>query len=189
MVTHPSTNIAQWQLHTLGCCDALCSHKMLCLTSPHGKDDQASPEGIGKVGCLYFIAPNEKMNSAMYHMLRKHLKGSFRMTMCSILLQVEPPFHTAYSIKKWFVENNVNVLDWIRQLVEMNQIQNCWSKIGWIISNMPPPAPTWTWLEEDQQRRVRTWPCLRTQYPGGSRPMGGCDQVVHVLYINQLFTL
>ena len=59
------------------------------------------------------------------------------MTGCSILMQNGAPCHTARSIKEWFSENDVNVLDWVGQSADMNPIENCWSRLGRIISKMP----------------------------------------------------
>ena len=59
--------------------------------------------GNGKLGRLYFVAKNQKMNAEMYQsVLRKHLKASLKLTGCSVFMQDGAPCHTARSIKEWF---------------------------------------------------------------------------------------
>ena len=94
--------------------------------------------GNGKVGRLHFVAPNEKMNAAMYKtVLKRHLKASFKMTGCSVLMQDGAPCHTARSIKEWFKENNISVLDWIGQSADCNPIENGWHYLNRILAEMP----------------------------------------------------
>ena len=94
--------------------------------------------GNGKVGSIYFVAPNEKMNAAMYKdVLRRHLTRSFKMTGCSVLMQDGAPCHTARSIKEWLSENDVPVLDWVGQSADGNPIENCWTRLNKILAEMP----------------------------------------------------
>ena len=70
--------------------------------------------GNGKVVSIHFVAPNEKMNAAMYKdVLRRNLTRSFKMTGCSVLMQDGAPCHTACSIKEWLSKKKVPVLDWV----------------------------------------------------------------------------
>ena len=81
--------------------------------------------GNGKVGRLYFLARNQKVNSVIYQeILKWHLKASMRMTGCTVFMQDGAPCHTARSIKDWFAINNVNVLDWVGQSCDLNPIEN-----------------------------------------------------------------
>ena len=94
--------------------------------------------GNGKVGRIYFVAKNEKMNSAMYReVLQKHLRASMRMTGCSVFMQDGAPCHTARLIKEWFADHNVDVLDWVGQSCDLNPIENLWRGLNRIIGNMP----------------------------------------------------
>ena len=94
--------------------------------------------GNGKVGRLYFVAKNQKMNAEMYReVLQKHLKASMRMTGCSVFMQDGAPCHTARSIKDWFETHDVDVLDWIGQSCDLNPIENLWRGLNGIIRNMP----------------------------------------------------
>ena len=83
--------------------------------------------GNSKLGRLYFVAPNEKMNAAMYHsVLKRHLKRSLKQTGCTIFMQDGAPCHTAKSIKAWLSDSEVPVLDWVGQSCDCNPIENLW---------------------------------------------------------------
>ena len=94
--------------------------------------------GNGKLGRLYFVAKNQKMNAEMYKdVLKKHLRPSLRKTGCSVFMQDGAPCHTARSIKEWFAENDIEVLDWVGQSCDLNPIENLWRKLNTIIGTMP----------------------------------------------------
>ena len=94
--------------------------------------------GNGRLGRLYFVAKNQKMNADMYReVLRKHLRPSLRMTGCSVFMQDGAPCHTARLIKEWFEDNDVNVLDWVGQSCDLNPIENLWRGLNRIIGKMP----------------------------------------------------
>lgn len=94
--------------------------------------------GNGKLGKLYFVDKNQKMNAEMYRsVLDKHLKTSMRMTGCSVFMQDGAPCHTARSMKEWFADNDVEVLDWIGQSCDLNPIENLWRELNRILETMP----------------------------------------------------
>ena len=94
--------------------------------------------GNGKLGRLYFVEKNAKMNAEMYkRVLQKHLKPSLNITGCSIFMQDGAPCHTAKSIKAWFADQDVNVLDWVGQSCHLNPIENLWTRLKSLIRKMP----------------------------------------------------
>ena len=97
--------------------------------------------GDGKLGRLYLVEKNQKMNAEMYRqVLCKHLKASLKMTGCSVFMQDGAPCHTARTIKEWFADNNVEVLDfldWSVQSCDLNPIENLWTELNRIIATMP----------------------------------------------------
>ena len=83
--------------------------------------------GNSKLGRLYFVEKNAKMNAAMYRqVLERHLKASLRQTGCSIFMQDGAPCHTAKSIKAWLAASDVPVLDWVGNSPDCNPIENLW---------------------------------------------------------------
>ena len=55
-----------------------------------------------KLGRLFFVDHNAKMNTAMYKMvLQKHLKASMKMTGTEVFMQEGAPCHMARSITTW----------------------------------------------------------------------------------------
>ena len=110
--------------------------------------------GNGKIARLYFVAHNQKMNAAMYlEVLRKHLKASLKKTGTSVFMQDGAPCHTARSIKQWFTEQDVQVLDWVGQSPDMNPIENLWHALQRIIAAMP----TCSNLSELAKQIAKAW--------------------------------
>ena len=70
--------------------------------------------GIGKLGDLYFVEKNSKMNTLMYKgVLQRHLKRSMKNMGCHIFVQD--------------VEQDVCVLDRVSQSCDLNPIENLWT--------------------------------------------------------------
>ena len=94
--------------------------------------------GNGKLGELYFVAPNSKMNASTYkHVLQKHLRRSMARTGCTIFMQDGAPCHTACTILAWLEESGIPVLDWVGQSCDMNPIENKWGRLKRIIATYP----------------------------------------------------
>ena len=87
------------------------------------------------------------------HVLQRHLTPSMKKTGCSIFMQDGVPCHTARSIKAWFEEKDVHVLDWIGQSPDCNPIENLWTKLKGIISNMPACSN----LDELKKTIAKAW--------------------------------
>ena len=83
--------------------------------------------GNSKLGRLYFVEHNAKMNAAMYkEVLQKHLKASMNMTGCTTFMQDGAPCHTARTIKEWLANHaEVPVLDWVGRAVISTQLRIC----------------------------------------------------------------
>ena len=94
--------------------------------------------GNSKLGRLFFVEQNAKMNAAMYKMvLQKHLKASMKMTGTEVFMQDGAPCHMARSITTWLKdEANFPVLDWIGQSCDLNLIENLWRELN---------RSTWVW--------------------------------------------
>ena len=94
--------------------------------------------GNGKLGDIYFVEPNEKMNARMYtEVLQRHLKRSMQKTGCSIFMQDGAPCHKAKSVMEWLADHNVSVLKWVGQSCDANPIENLWTKLKKIIRSFP----------------------------------------------------
>ena len=52
-------------------------------------------------------------------------------------MQDGAPCHTARSMKEWFADNDVEVLDWIGQSCDLNPIENLWRELNRILETMP----------------------------------------------------
>ena len=94
--------------------------------------------GNGKLGDIYFVEPNEKMNARMYtEVLQRHLKRSMQKTGCSIFMQDGAPCHKAKSVMEWLADHDVPVLEWVGQSCDANPIENLWTKLKKIIRSYP----------------------------------------------------
>ena len=94
--------------------------------------------GDGKLGDLYFVEPNAKMNAQMYKgVLQRHLKRSMEKTGCSIFMQDGAPCHKAKTIMAWLGNSGVPVLDWVGQSCDLNPIENKWTRLKRIIATYP----------------------------------------------------
>ena len=91
-------------------------------------------KGVGK---LTFI--DEKMDASMYcEILKANLRPStkkLRMGNDFILQQDNDPKHTAKKTKVYFDTNNINVLEWPSQILELNPIENLWYILDRIIGD------------------------------------------------------
>ena len=68
-------------------------------------------------------------------------------------MQDGAPCHTARSIKEWFGDNDVEVLDWVGQSCDLNPIENLWTELNRIIATMP----TCTNLDQLAKQIKRAW--------------------------------
>ena len=94
--------------------------------------------GDGKLGDLYFVEPNAKMNARMYQeVLQRHLRRSLEKTGCSIFMQDGAPCHKAKTIMAWLGNSGVPVLDWVGQSCDLNPIENKWTRLKRIIATYP----------------------------------------------------
>ena len=91
-----------------------------------------------KLGHLYVVEHNAKMNAAMYkEVLQKHLKASLNMTDCTTFMQDGAPCNTAGTIKEWLANHaEVPVLYWVGQSCDLNPIENLWHRLKKIIGSM-----------------------------------------------------
>ena len=69
--------------------------------------------GSFSASSLYFLPPNETVTANKYlEILQSKLLSTMNIQQVSIFQQDGAPAHTAKIVKKWFIDNNVDVLDW-----------------------------------------------------------------------------
>ena len=111
-----------------------------------------------KIGRIYFVERNQKMNSEMYQsVLTKHLTKSMKKTGTRTFMQDGAPCHTSKRMKMWFAKQNIKVLPWVGQSPDLNPIENLWTQ--GIIGRTPATSNmdefikniniTWKKLEKD----------------------------------------
>ena len=110
--------------------------------------------GNGRLGDIYFVQHNAKMNAQMYtEVLRKHLRKSMAKTGCSVFMQDGAPCHKARSVMQWLEDHDVSVLEWVGQSPDANAIENMWTKLKRIIRRYPAPSN----LDELARNIKRGW--------------------------------
>ena len=110
--------------------------------------------GNGRLGDIYFVQKNEKMNAQMYtNVLQKHLHRSMAKTGCSVFMQDGAPCHKAKSVMKWLDDQDVSVLEWVGQSPDANPIENAWTKLKSIIRKYPAASN----LDELTKNIKRGW--------------------------------
>ena len=57
-------------------------------------------------------------------------------------VQDGPPCHTAKSIKAWFSNQDICVLDWVVQSCDLNPTKNLWTRLKSIIASLQQPRQT-----------------------------------------------
>lgn len=82
----------------------------------------------GGTGLVVF-GRNEKVNASCYlKVLEERVKLHMDITDTTIFQQDSAPCHTAKVVKKWFQDNDVELLeDWPSNSADLNVIENCWS--------------------------------------------------------------
>ena len=110
--------------------------------------------GNSRLGDLYFVEANAKMNAQMYKtVLQRHLKKSMEKTGCSIFMQDGAPCHKAKTIMTWLEDHDVPLLEWVGQSCDCNPIENLWDRLKGIIRKYPAPKN----LDELARNIKRGW--------------------------------
>ena len=110
--------------------------------------------GNSRLGNLYFVEANAKMNAQMYKtVLQRHLKKSMEKTGCSIFMQDGAPCHKAKTIMTWLEDHDVPLLEWVGQSCDCNPIENLWDRLKGIIRKYPAPKN----LDELARNIKRGW--------------------------------
>ena len=98
-----------------------------------------------------------RINEAVYkEMLRQHVLPTLRSAanQPTIFMQDNAPCHTAKSIKTFFTEEILTVMDWPAQSPDMNPIENVRTLLNERIKNRNPSnvEELWTYLKQEWEK-------------------------------------
>ena len=84
-----------------------------------------SVKGGGKISVIYGKMDAQKYKQILQENLMSSVE-SLELPSDYIFQQDNDPKHPVKSMKKWLSENNVNVLQWPSQSLDLNPIENLW---------------------------------------------------------------
>lgn len=98
-----------------------------------------------------------RINAAVYkELLKQHVLPPLRtaVNQPAVFMQDNAPCHTAKSVKKFFSEENVTVMDWPAQSPDLNPIENVWKLLNERTKKQNPSnvAELWNYLKEEWEK-------------------------------------
>ena len=104
-------------------------------------------------GSLYFLPPNETVTANKYlEILQSKLLNTMNIQQVSIFQQDGAPAHTAKTVRKWFLDNKIDVLDWPGNSLDLNPIENMWELLKRKLAKKSPKN-----LQDVRYWLVRIW--------------------------------
>ena len=93
------------------------------------------------VAALSFLPPVTTMNGPKYvHMLSKKLKLHMQVHQRQIFMQDGALCHHSNVAKTFLVDNNIEVLKWPRNSLDLNPIENLWTNMKNKVSEKQPSS-------------------------------------------------
>ena len=86
--------------------------------------------GKGGRGRLNLLERGTRMNAVKYiSNLTEYMLPTMEIHDCQYFLQDKAPCHTAKVVKKFFIDNNINIIDWPGNSPDINPIENLWASL------------------------------------------------------------
>ena len=81
-------------------------------------------------GGLYFLPNNKKMNADLYlQVLEDHMLNFYNIYGSEVFMNDSAPCHKARKVTKYLDQKQINILEWPKNSLNLNPIENCWHKM------------------------------------------------------------
>ena len=79
-------------------------------------------------GGLYFLPKNVTMRGTNYlEVLKQHMLPFWEIHRCEFFMHDGAPAHRSQLVKRFFNDNNISVLEWPGNFLDLNPIENAWN--------------------------------------------------------------
>jgi hypothetical protein len=97
--------------------------------------------GARGVGDLFFIPSGVVMDSGLYtEVMNSCLETSMAKAQCTVFQQDGAPCHKAASVRSYFEEHHIDVLEWPGNSPDLNPIENLWHIVKMEVAKMHPTS-------------------------------------------------